>query len=67
MMNDSISRRHFVHAAAATAGLAVASGTATRAADGSKKKWIKKAVKLGMEKLILPQAGHLYYELHKDR
>lgn len=26
-----------------------------------------KAVKLGMEKLILPQAGHLYYELHKDR
>ncbi len=26
-----------------------------------------KAVRLGMEKLILPQAGHLYYELHKDR
>jgi molybdopterin adenylyltransferase len=26
-----------------------------------------KAVQLGMEKLILPQAGHLYYELHKDR
>ena len=25
-----------------------------------------KAVQLGMEKLILPQAGHLYYELHKD-
>jgi len=24
-----------------------------------------KAVRLGMEKLILPQAGHLYYELHK--
>lgn len=23
------------------------------------------AVKLGMEKLILPQVGHLYYELHK--
>ena len=25
-----------------------------------------KAVQLGMEKLILPQAGHLYYELRKD-
>jgi len=25
-----------------------------------------KAVRLGMEKLILPQAGHLYYELRKD-
>lgn len=24
-----------------------------------------KAVRLGMEKLILPQAAHLYYELHK--
>jgi molybdenum cofactor biosynthesis protein B len=24
-----------------------------------------KAVRLGMEKLILPQAGHLYFELHK--
>ena len=24
-----------------------------------------KAVKLGVEKLILPQAGHLYFELHK--
>ena len=24
-----------------------------------------KAVRLGMEKLILPQAGHLYYELQK--
>lgn len=24
-----------------------------------------KAVKLGMEKLVLPQAGHLWYELHK--
>ena len=26
-----------------------------------------KAVKLGMEKLILPQAGHLYFELQKHR
>ncbi len=25
-----------------------------------------KAVRLGMEKLILPQAAHLYWELHKD-
>ena len=24
-----------------------------------------KAVRLGMEKLILPQAGHLYFELHR--
>ncbi len=24
-----------------------------------------KAVRLGMEKLIIPQAGHLYFELHK--
>ena len=26
-----------------------------------------KAVRLGMEKLILPQAGHLYHELHKHQ
>lgn len=26
-----------------------------------------KAVRLAMEKLVLPQAGHLYYELHKHK
>ena len=26
-----------------------------------------KAVRLGLEKLIIPQAAHLYYELHKHR
>jgi hexulose-6-phosphate isomerase len=54
-MNDSMSRRDFVHAAAATAGLVVAGESGLIAAEGSGKKWIKKAVKLGMVQGKMPE------------
>ena len=38
----------------------IANGKVVFALPGS-----TKAVKLAMEKLVLPQAGHLYFELHK--
>lgn len=39
----------------------IARGTVVFSLPGS-----TKAVRLGMEQLILPQAGHLYHELHKQ-